>query len=845
MIVVPRSLFLALVVLCSVEAFSANGGRRVLVQLAAPLTPALREELARDGLTLGRPVAGDRHLAMLGHGANFQNDPRIAAIEPLAAKHKVHGTAKREVARPKPAAALNVFFHDDVSFDEARAAIDAVGGSYDALQTGFRHGHRLVAHVPGYRLNALAGDDRVLTITHAVQRRKTSRNADSAVLSRVNLVHAAPYGLTGQGIVLSLFDLGEAYYAHGDFGGRLTTHVSEGANDGHATHVAGTIGGSGAGNAHAKGMAPASTMHQFRVDDDDNEITLAIKEGSLAPLGVVADNNSWGYVLGWDGFTWWDLEEYMGAYSLDYSAPLDDIAIEKNILFIHSAGNDAIPSGLDQNGTHFHWDTESDYWCYSQNGSGNDCPPPCTPGRCETVRHMQNAPWTTIGDTESAKNILIVGAANSDKSLASYSSRGPARDGRVKPELVARGNYVFSTTPFGYGQMSGTSTAAPVVTGVAGLLTEQWRTTFGASPTIAQLRTLLIAGAEDLGTTGPDYSFGFGLVDAQASIDLVRTDAATGTRIRGDSLAQEQQYAVDIVLAAPQTLRVVLGWTDPEALFLGGSDIASPALVNDLDVQVLDASNNTTFPYVLDKNNPSVAATRAANHVDNTEMVEIANAAAGTYRIVVTATDINAASPQAFVLTANAPLVSSVVSNVVLTATGSATPSVSLNWTSAGPGATYDVYFRDGAGSYSLRVAGLTTTSYIDNNVSANAAYLYKLLVHVPGAASAWTNPDLATTLTFDAALAAGSPIQLAHVTQLATVANLLRGLAGLGAIAWTTTPLTGGLVRASQVTDLRTDIGAARTALSLPAATFTRTLTPGSTTILATDFTEIRTALQ
>lgn len=841
-----RLSFLALV-LISVPTFAANDKRHVLVKLAAPLTTSTRAELARDGLALGKPVAGGGYIAVVRPGANFENDPRIASIEPLAAQKKVHHTAKREAARPQLAAELDVVFHEDVTLDEARAAIDEVGGSYDALLPRFLYGHRLIAHVPGNKLSALANDDRVLTIAEATQRRVTPRNLTSAMLSRVNLVQAAPYGLSGQGVTLSLFELGEAYFNHPDFGGRLTTHVSEGANDSHATHVAGTIGGSGAGRAQARGMATAANIHQFRVDESmtGNDVTLSIKDTQLAPLGVVADNNSWGYVLGWDFSVWYDLEEYMGAYSLTYAAPLDRIAIEKNILFVHSAGNDAIPPPLDGNGSHYHGDTASTVWCYSNDLSGNDCPPPCTPGFCEVNRHLANAPWTTIGDMESAKNTMVVGAVDSDKILYSRSSRGPTRDGRVKPDLVARGTSVVSTAPGGgYSVKTGTSMASPVVTGIAGLLTQQWRLTFnGANPSVAQLRTLLIAGTEDRGNAGPDYSYGFGLADAKASVDLILADGGAGTRIRNGALAQGQSYEVDMILGAPQNLRVTLGWADPDIAYLGGSDISDPALVNDLDVRVIDAATNVTYPYVLDKNSPTTPATRAANHVDNTEMIEIANAPAGVYRIVVSATTIADASPQAFVLIANAP-VANVPSEVFLTATGSGTPSVALSWNAAATGATYDVWYRGGPGAYVLRTAGLTTTSYVDNSVSANAAYLYKILAHAPGGATTWSNADLATTLTFDATLTAGNPIRFTHVNQLATLANALRGVAALGAIAWTHAPQPGGLVRASQITELRSAIGEARTALALPAATYSRAVGAGNV-VLATDFAEIRSALE
>jgi hypothetical protein len=100
-------------------------------------------------------------------------------------------------------------------------------------------------------------------------------------------------------------------------------------------------------------------------------------------------------------------------------------------------------------------------------------------------------------------------------------------------------------------------------------------------------------------------------------------------------------------------VRVVLNWADPALPFLGGDDIAAKALVNNLDLRVVDPSGNTWNPWTLDKNNADANATRAVNSVDNVEMVEIPNAAPGTYRVFVTGTSVTQ-GPQEAVVVANA-----------------------------------------------------------------------------------------------------------------------------------------------------------------------------------------------
>jgi hypothetical protein len=169
------------------------------------------------------------------------------------------------------------------------------------------------------------------------------------------------------------------------------------------------------------------------------------------------------------------------------------------------------------------------------------------------------------------------------------------------------------------------------------------------------LKTLLIAGADDIGNPGPDYTYGFGLVNAKASVDLIRADGRSGSRIRTGAIGQGQQIETTFGIGAVQNVRIVLGWADPEVL-LSPNDLADKTLINDLDLKVIDPSGNTVFPYILNKGTPDARATRGVNSVDNTEEIEIPSAAPGTYRIVIAGTRIAVGPTQSYVLVANAPL---------------------------------------------------------------------------------------------------------------------------------------------------------------------------------------------
>lgn len=639
------------------------------------LTAAEQGRLAEGGVEITSALSNGRYLVRVAPGVAVD-----ASFERLTGEKKIHQAALRGIAKGRAFARVNVLFHDGVGFEAAKDVIAAAGGAMeDPLQLGFHVPSRIAARIPSMSLLTFAGDERILMVQGPARLKAALDNATTARLSGVDVIQQTPYGLTGEGVTLSFFEFAPADSTHVEFGGRLTTHLTgtETGDVEHATHVAGTMIAAGS-NAPAKGMAPLATLHEFSARGD----SMFSRKEALPTFGAVSDNNSWGYVLGWctapscEGWVWDDTEEYYGAYDVTYTAPIDRISRSTNVLFVHSAGNDAEKRGpMAVPNAHRHTDDAGDLitgtFCYSQNGSGTDCPAPtCTAGvapggfaYCETKRHPEiiaelPAPYGSVGLTASAKNIIAVGAVDTGGNIASFSSRGPARDGRVKPDLVARGVSVFSTRPNGlYGNKNGTSMSSPAVTGMSALLTQQWRRTYaGANPTPAVVKTLFIAGAQDLGRPGPDYTYGFGLANAKNSVDLIIADGGVGRRVKRGAIATGASFETPLTVGATQNLRVVLGWSDPEVIIFPQDGLAAATLVNDLDVKLVTPAGETILPYILDRAQPAQDATRGVNTIDNTEVIEIANAASGTYRVIVTGTRITAQSPQAFVMVANAEL---------------------------------------------------------------------------------------------------------------------------------------------------------------------------------------------
>ncbi len=322
----------------------------------------------------------------------------------------------------------------------------------------------------------------------------------------------------------------------------------------------------------------------------------------------------------------------------------------------------------------------------------------------------------TITSVACAKNILSVGAVfsflnevngSSDFALRHYSGRGPTDDGRIKPDLVAPGTFEL---PDGtVGEIGGTSQAAPAVTGTLALL-DELNHDAGGDPLLASTwKALLLNTAVDgltldhhqrTGTDGngdpifvrvpgflgpilsglapegsppvyrafqgPDYFFGWGMVNARAAADLLygslRSDSGrchvcefmlydpSDNEVDADNTVVEIPIQYD---GSSGEMKVMICWSDPafhgevQAAFssgvmnpeVGPYDLDTQRLVNDLDLWV-EGPNGTIYrPWVLDPENPlnpaTVAGVNETNTRDNVEQVIIPNPVAGDYIVKV------------------------------------------------------------------------------------------------------------------------------------------------------------------------------------------------------------------
>lgn len=169
------------------------------------------------------------------------------------------------------------------------------------------------------------------------------------------------------------------------------------------------------------------------------------------------------------------------------------------------------------------------------------------------------------------------------------------------------------------------------------------------------LKGLIIHTADDLGNPGPDYSYGWGLMNTVSAAELIN-NYANGNTIRlyegAVSTNQGLYLSPDLVKQGIDPIRVTLCWTDPPASARTGNDDRTPVLVNNLDLEVWGSDGTTYYPYSLDYAHPSDnATTNGPNHVDNVEQVYIEHPVPGVmYAMAVYGTGIVQNAEQDFSL---------------------------------------------------------------------------------------------------------------------------------------------------------------------------------------------------
>ncbi len=263
----------------------------------------------------------------------------------------------------------------------------------------------------------------------------------------------------------------------------------------------------------------------------------------------------------------------------------------------------------------------------------------------ETCDGFPKSFHTVLRYYQAAKNVLTVGNAKDNRGINPNSSRGPVDDGRLKPEICGVGTKIMSTgRDYDYWSATGTSMAAPAVVGTMALMYERYRElNGGANPTGALMKAIACNTADDLGNIGPDYTFGYGLINARRAVDAIEED-----RFMTSSVEHVNTNSHTIAVpAGVEQVKVMLYWHDAPA-----EADATTTLVNDLDLVVKAPDATSYLPWVLDPTPANVEneATRGVDRLNNIEQVTLDTPTSGNYTIEITGTNVPM-GPQGYVLT--------------------------------------------------------------------------------------------------------------------------------------------------------------------------------------------------
>ena len=584
----------------STDVAALKGLKNVLVQFKEIPNADAIAKLRATGLDLGSYVGGNAYYATHSGDARVVSQVRrlhlLTSMVAMRPEWKLH-TALTGAALPAWATTgdkvkVVVRFAPNAPRNTIVPTLQELGANAIQLSTIF---DQVTVSASRAQLNAIAALPWVLAI-NPIDRPATLFNDGGAKLGRANLLRLPTSmggrGLTGAGRKVGIWD-GNVIY-HPDFANRVHVQEYESAdgNEEHGTHVAGTVLGAGLLDAKAQGMAPKAEAWTYNFNVSSNGLSER-EEMALARerFGIHATQNSYGLAIG----SLCDQLKELVYFNSEYQ--IDALANKYPMLtHVYAAGNDQFRC------------TEETKELWGVEGYG-----------------------TT---SRKAKNIITVGAVDDYGFIASFSSWGPTDDGRLFPLLCAKGVQVYSTQPKrGYTFLDGTSMACPTVTGHVLLLQERYAQLYHGEEMRSDLvRALLANTAEDAGTKGPDFKYGYGVMNAEkAMLALEKKLYTLGEVETGKTFTREITLP-----AGTQAARVMLVWNDPasERDYKWGQSV----LINDLDLRVTVAGKEFQ-PWVLkpEKGKVELPAERDNDRLNNVEQVTLTSTElAGATNISIT-----------------------------------------------------------------------------------------------------------------------------------------------------------------------------------------------------------------
>ena len=384
-------------------------------------------------------------------------------------------------------------------------------------------------------------------------------------VNKINLVHRKFPRWNGDGITVSVKE-NKPDTTDIDFKGRfLTTNLASAISSSHASIISTMLAGGGNTWHLGKGAAWGGT-----ISSSDFATLLPDAISAYQQYNISVQNHSYGV----------GIENFYGADAAAYD---ETVISNPSLLHVFSSGN----SGTSAN----------------------------TTGIYSGLTGFANL----TGSFKTAKNIIVVGATDSFGVATAFSSKGPAFDGRVKPELVAFGE-------------AGSSGAAALVSGTALILQQTYKQLYGSLPASSLIKAVLINSADDVGNKEVDYTNGYGSLNALNAVKTLQS----GRFMNGSVSHSGMQLFTVSVPAGIKKIKVTLVWNDPPA-----ASNASKSLMNDLDLELIHpASGQTWKPWVLnnfpDLDSLQQLASRKRDSLNNAEQVTLDNPLAGNYEFHVT-----------------------------------------------------------------------------------------------------------------------------------------------------------------------------------------------------------------
>ena len=456
------------------------------------------------------------------------------------------------------------------------------------------------ANIPLSLVSSLAAKSEVLSVEIKPVKKLMNDVARSDEL--MNVDRANNSGYTGKGVMVIVtdtgLDSGDTANIHDDFqdknvigvvGEWNTTRTDWRDLNGHGTHVAGSATGTGAhyGGEYA-GTAREADLYFICLGDasssiadlSDNDIANAYEAGGRVM------NNSWGS----------SSYNYQGAYT-STAQYYDALAIQyPDLLLLFAAGNENEEIDIYDN-------FSLSYEAVAKNSM--------TVGASESYRpeypYTYSMLWELASDNPYYNDKAAYPYNETQQGMAYFSSRGPAKDGRAKPDIVAPGTWIYSAESLYdddndgerksyYTFMFGTSMATPLTSGAAACALQYLKeNTDIASPSCALVKALLINGARTMGKgqfdscteipeVVPNWVNGFGHVNLNESLDpsCGKLFATEGTI---NETGQSVSYFFTKESEGP--VSATLCWSD-----YPGTVGAALALVNDLDIVVSDGETD-------------------------------------------------------------------------------------------------------------------------------------------------------------------------------------------------------------------------------------------------------------